>query len=204
MTRADGTEDAAAAAAAVAGGLQAALPALAQTVAEIEATLRRVGADGAQQLRAIETMLAAVQARNLAAAAEADRGIAQMTALMTRIDALSAANTSAIAARAYALDAAVDGVLERVTLAFDAIGERVAERLMVLQAAVDAAGGQLDLLGEAGTRAFEARLDLLVRTSERLRAEMAAQEAASVRLHGLVTGHVDGLEARLRGVDLSE
>ncbi|GGE11193.1 hypothetical protein GCM10011529_16950 [Polymorphobacter glacialis] len=182
---------------AIADDFSARLPALADTIGTVDAVLRSVGSDSAMQMRAVETMLAAVQARNQDAAIQADTAIANMAALLARIDEASTRNTAALSKRAYALDAAVDGVLERTTAAVDGIRERVTDQLTAMQGAVNGAGSYLAILGDDGARLFNQRLELLLRTSESLQARYEAHEAGSARLQETLAAHVGDVEARL-------
>lgn len=178
-------------------GFGRALPALEATIATVDATLRHVSSDAAVQLRAVEQMLGQVQARNAAAAADADAAIGEMTALLTRIEEVSARNTQTLSKRAYALDAAVDGVLERTTAAVDGIRERVTEQLVVMQGAVEGNGKQLALYGDDSARLFNQRIELLLRTSESLREQFRGHEDESAQLQAVMAGHVADVEARL-------
>ncbi len=178
-------------------GFGAALPALERTMAAIDATLRSVGSDSATQLRAVETMLAAVQARNRDAAGEADSAIAAMTALLARIDDTSTRTTATLSKRAYALDAAVDGVLERTTAAVDGIRERVTGQLSAMQAGIEQGTTQLTIFGDDGARRFNQRIELLVRTSEQVSEQFAAQERGAERVQAAVMALLGEMEARV-------
>jgi predicted nucleic acid-binding Zn-ribbon protein/uncharacterized membrane protein YhdT len=174
-----------------------ALPALERTIAAVEATLRTVAADSANAFRGVETMMAAVQARNHTAGSEAEATLANLTALLARIDEASTRNTAALSKRAYALDAAVDGVLERTTAAVDGIHARVVGQLQALAGGVDGAGRQLGLLGDDGIRLFNQRLDMLRRMSDDLQARFAAHNDDSGRLRSNLETWLDALAARL-------
>lgn len=174
-----------------------ALPALERTIAAVETTLRTVAADSANAFRGIETMMAAVQVRNHTAGSEAEATLANLTALLARIDEASTRNTAALSKRAYALDAAVDGVLERTTAAMDGIHTRVVAQLQALAGGVDGAGRQLGLFGDDGIRLFNQRLEMLRRTSDDLQARFAAHHDDSSRLHAALETWLDGLAVRL-------
>jgi len=170
-----------------------ALPALARTVGEIDVTLRTVGGDSATQLRAVEAMLATVQSRSREAAAQADVTIANLTGLLARIDEASTRNTTALSKRAYALDTAVDGVLERATAAVDHIRDTMEGQLLGLKGGVETAGAQLASFGDDNLRAFNARLDVLMKTSASLQAAFAEHEAAAARLHEGIASQIAAL-----------
>lgn len=186
---------------AIADGFMAALPSLSRTIGEVDATLRSVGTDSAVQLRAVETMMASVQARNREAGSDADAAIANMTGLLTRIDEASVRSTAALSKRAYALDAAVDGVLERTTAAVDGIHERVTAQLEALHAALEGAGRQLTIFGDDGARLFNQRLDLLLQTSDQITNRFDGHLAGSARLQTTIDDVLQGLEGRFAGVD---
>jgi chromosome segregation ATPase len=148
-------------------------------------------------LRGVEATLASVQTRSARAASDADAAIAEMTALLAKIDEASARNTSALSKRAYALDAAIDGVLERTTAAVDHMRAAVEGQLRGLESGVDTAGRQLTILGDDGARLFNQRLEMLLATSASLKAHFADHAAESTRLQALVAGHVEDAQARL-------
>jgi predicted nucleic acid-binding Zn-ribbon protein len=179
----------------------AALPSLARTISEVDSTLRQVGQDSAVQLRTVETMLAAVQNSNREAATQADTSIAAMTGLLTRIDEASSRNTAALSKRAYALDAAIDGVLERTTAAVDGIHERVTSQLETLRTSVEGAGAQLAVFGDDGARLFNQRLDMLLKTSDQLKARFDGHAESSQQLQAMIDDVLAGLEARFAAID---
>jgi predicted nucleic acid-binding Zn-ribbon protein len=194
-----------AAARVVAGGLdtqrlteqfRSTLPEIAQTIGNVDATLRAVSADSGTQLRAVETMLAAVQGRNREAAVQADTAIANMTTLLARIDEASSRNTATLSKRAYALDAAVDGVLERTAATVDHIRNEVEARLEALRTGVEASAKQMAFFGDDSARLFNQRLELLLRTSEQMKVQFAGHEAGSERLQATIEAQLQALEGR--------
>ena len=176
--------------------LAKALPELARTLAVVDTTLRSAGTDSAAQLRAVETMIGAVQARNRIAATEADAAIALMAGLLTRIDDASARNTATLSKRAYALEAAIDGVLERSAAAVDQIREQIGLHLRVMQAGIETSGKQVVRFGDDTARLFSQRIDLLLRTSGQMLEQFAAHEAGSEQLKATVESHLDTLRER--------
>ncbi len=181
--------------------IMASLPEIARTVANVGDTLRDVGGESATQLRAVETMLAAVQARNHEAATQADTAIANMSALMARIDEASARNTAALSKRAYALDAAIDGVLERSSAIVGQINEQVDGQMRSFAAGIDATAKRMALFGDDGARLFNQRLEMLARTSEKLKAEFESHDAGSARLHSAVAERVEDMQRRFAQLD---
>jgi DNA repair exonuclease SbcCD ATPase subunit len=179
----------------------AALPSLSRTIGEVDATLRHVGQDSAVQLRAVETMMTAVQNANREAAIQADTAIANMSSLLTSIDEASTRTTAALSKRAYALDAAVDGVLERTTAAVDGINERVTSQLEALRSSVEGAGAQLAMFGDDGARLFNQRLDMLLKTSDQLKTRFDGHAEASQQLQALIDDLLAGLESRFATID---
>ncbi|WP_426169830.1 hypothetical protein [Sandarakinorhabdus sp. DWP1-3-1] len=181
--------------------LRAALPDMARTVSNVGDTLRDVGGESATQLRAVETMLAAVQARNQEAARQADAAIANMAALLARIDEASTRNTTALSKRAFALDAAVDGVLERSANAVGQINEQVDRQMRSFAAGIEETARQLQIFGDDGARLFNQRLEALLKTSGQLTAEFAAHDVGVATLHGAATERFVDLKDRLTALD---
>lgn len=179
----------------------AALPEIARTVTSVGDTLRDVGADSATRLRAVETMLAAVQVRNHDAAVQADTSIANMSALLVRIDEASSRNTTTLSKRAYALDAAIDGVLERSSAVVGQITERIDGQMRGFAVGIDATHKQMAMFGDDGARLFNQRIDLLLKTSAQLKAEFDAHDAGTARLHAAVTERVDDMQGRFAELD---
>jgi hypothetical protein len=173
-----------------------ALPALERTIAAVDTTLRAVSTDSANQFRAIEAMMAAVQTHNHDAVATAATTLGDLNALLARIDEASVRNTSALSKRAYALDAAIDGVLERSTAAVDGIHKRVVEQLTAMNGGLEGAGRHLSLLGDDGARLFGQRLEMLRQTSDDLQARTAAHAADSDRLQASMSAWLDAIESR--------
>lgn len=181
--------------------LRDALPDVARTIGNVGDTLRDVGGESATQLRAVETMLAAVQARNHEAARQADAAIANMAALLARIDEASTRNTTALSKRAFALDAAVDGVLERSANAVGQINEQVDSQMRSFAAGIEATARQLQMFGDDGARLFNQRIEALLKTSGQLSVEFAAHDAGVVGLHGAATERFADLQVRLAALD---
>ncbi len=178
-------------------GLIAALPSFAEHAAEADASLRRIAAETATQVRGVDTMLASVRARHNEAAIQADAAIATMTALLARIEETSARNTDLLSKRSYALDAAVDGVLERSTEALDQIREQVALHGRAMQDSIAATAQQLKQFGDDGSRVFSQRIDLLLRTAGQLQQQFETQDAHSERLTAEIARRLAELEDRL-------
>ncbi len=176
------------------------LPEIAQAIGVVDSTLRGVSTDSGVQLRAVETMVAAVQARNREAMTQADTAIASMSELLARIDEASTRSTSALSKRAYALDAAVDGVLQRTVATVDHIREQVEARLEALHGGVEASGKQMAFLGDDSTRLFNQRLEALLRASEAMKGQFATHEAEAERLQGVMEAQLQALEARFGDV----
>ncbi len=185
----------------VTAALLAALPDIARTVGSVGETLRDVGGESATQLRAVETMLAAVQARNSQAAAEADAAIATMAALLAQIDEASSRNTTTLSKRAYALDAAIDGVLERSSAAVGQITDQVDTQMRSFAAGIDATARQMQLFGDDGARLFNQRLEALLKTSALLTSEFEAHDAGAARLHAAVGDRIDDMHRRYSDLD---
>ncbi len=186
---------------AIADGFMAALPSLSRTISEVDATLRHVGQDSAVQLRAVEALIAAVQTSNRDAAAQADAAIANMSGLLTRIDEASSRNTAALSKRAYALDAAVDGVLERTTAAVDGIQERVTAQVESLRASVEGAGSQIGIFGDDGARLFNQRLDMLLTTSDQIKARFDGHAEAGQQLQASLESVLASVETRFAAIE---
>lgn len=181
--------------------MMAALPDIARTVATVGDTLRDVSADTATQLRAVETMLAAVQARNHDAAVQADTAIANMSALLVRIDEASSRNTTTLSKRAYALDAAIDGVLERSAAVVGQITEQIDGQMRGFAFGIDATHKQMAMFGDDGARLFNQRVDLLLKTSAQLKTEFDTHDADAARLHAAVGEQIDDMQRRFAALD---
>lgn len=175
-------EAGAASAAASAAVLQAAMPALKAQVDAVGEGLTGLGEDAAVQLRAVEAMLARVQAENSEASSRADLALTALAAQVARIEAASKETTDNLAKRSYALDGAVDGVLLRASTAFADIDKRLTELLDRLDSELDGASGQLSKVGEEGVRRFVQRFDTLIATSRALEEALAAHEVAATTI----------------------
>lgn len=184
-----------------AAAMIAALPDIARTITGVGQTLRDAGSDSSVQLRAVETMLAAVQARNHDAAVQADTAIANMSALLARIDEASNRNTTTLSKRAYALDAAIDGVLERSAAVVGQITEQIDGQMRGFAVGIDATHKQMTMFGDDGARLFNQRVDLLLKTSAQLTTEFEAHDAGAARLHAAITDRVDDMRRRFAALD---
>ena len=180
----------------VTAAMLAALPEIARTVGSVGDTLRDVGGESATQLRAVETMLAAVRARNHEATTEADTAIAEMAALLARIDEASTRNTAALSKRAYAIDAAIDGVLERSAAVVGQINDQVDTQMRSFAAGIEATARQMQMFGDDGARLFNQRLDALLKTSSQLKSEIDAHDAGAARLHEAVNDRIEDMQQR--------
>lgn len=175
------------AARATADALSASLPVIKAQVETIGQGLSVLGEDAGVQLRAVEAMLARVQAQNAEASSRADLAITALTAQVSRIEAASRDTTDAIAKRSYALDGAVDGVLLRASTAFADIDKRLTELLDRLDSGLEGAGGQLTRAGEEGVRTFTQRFDTLIGTSKALEGALAGHAAVAETIQARLT-----------------
>ena len=177
--------------------LVARMPDLGRQVAELNDVLRSLGADTAQQILAIDTLLAKVGVRSRETGSEAGAVIGAIVKQLAAVDEHSRETTTALAKRAYALDAAIDGVLERSISALDDVGTRIAGHTDNLEARLGAVRIALDETGEHGTQVIGARLDRLTGAADRLKDAFAAQEVHSAGLIEQTDRHLTTLPARL-------
>jgi len=164
---------------------------------EVGVLLDKTGSETAGQLANIETMLAAVWNRNADAAAQVQAASAQMTTLLTGIEAAADRAASAVGTRAAALDHSVDAALDRTTAALDATRDGVHAQTNALLASVDQARVALDHIGGEAARAIGKRLDRLNEAADLLGQRLSEQDARSRMLVETVERSFTLLDAKL-------
>ena len=163
----------------------------------VAAILADTGAETTRQVGEIETLLAAVWARNTDAKAQAVDASTAMTTLLADLEGAAARTAATVIERSAALHGSVDQAFDRTTAALDATRDGVHAQTNALLASVDQARVALDHIGGEAARAIGKRLDRLNEAADQLGQRLSEQDARSRMLVETVERSFTVLDAKL-------
>jgi hypothetical protein len=180
-----------------AAALSAQLPEAHRQANALAAVLGRTGTETAHQLETVETLIAGVWARNVAASEQVTEASATMAGLLAGIETASVAAGEAIADRTATLDATVDAALDRTTAALDATRDGIHVQTDALLASVDQARVALDAIGGEAARRIGERLTEILQITEALGARLDKHDARSAAMVADIERSFGVLDKRL-------
>lgn len=177
--------------------LMAALPGAERQAAGISAALESSAAGARRQVEEVETLLAAVWARNEDAESQAREAAARLTAALAAIESASGSAATGLEQRTAALSSSVDEALARTAEALEATRSGVEAQGAALAASVDHARVALDQIGGEASRAIAKRLEKLLLQADALTQRLNEQDARSRTLVDTIERSFSVLEAKL-------
>ena len=178
-------------------GLTAILPDARHQAEGVAALLTTTSAETARQLGEVETMLAAVWARNADAQEQTAAAGVAAAGLIAGIEHAATTAGDTISARAATLDVGVDAALDRTTNALDATREAVHVQTNALLASVDQARVALDAIGGEAARSISERIDHVIAATDALGVKLADHDARAAAMVAAIERSFTVLDKRL-------